>query len=106
MPPWRRCSEACAEPVSSPSAMKHLPISARPSKMVVTCWIPFQIAQARPPHHKPLLTRGLGVLFLVAAPTCSHRWPQIHQLEQHYHQLAQTSRVRSVSQLLIISIKI
>ena len=68
-----------------------LPDLGQTIKMVVTCWIPFKIAQA--PHTritKPLLYQGvLRVLFLLRPYVQPQVTAQIRQLEQHYHQLAQ-----------------
>ena len=68
-----------------------LPDLGQTIKMVVTCWIPFQIAQA--PHTritKPLLYQGvLRVLFLLRPYVQPQVTAQIRQLEQHYSQLAQ-----------------
>ena len=60
-------------------------------KMVVTCWIPFQIAQAPNTRiTKPLLYQGvLRVLFLLRPYVQPQVADQIRQLEQHYRQLAQ-----------------
>ena len=68
-----------------------LPDLGQTIKMVVTCWIPFQIAQAPATRiTKPLLYQGvLRVLFLLRPYVQPQVAPQIHQLEQHYLQLAQ-----------------
>ena len=68
-----------------------LPDLGQTIKMVVTSWIPFQIAQAPATRiTKPLLYQGvLRVLFLLRPYVQPQVAPQIHQLEQHYHQLAQ-----------------
>ena len=57
----------------------------------MTCWIPFQIAQAPNTRiTKPLLYQGvLKVLFLLRPYVPSDMAGQIHQLELHYRQLAQ-----------------
>jgi len=69
-----------------------LPDLGQTIKMVVTCWIPFQIAQA--PHTritKPILYQGvLRVLFLLRSYVQPGMAGQIRQLEQHYRHLAQT----------------
>ncbi|WP_042010887.1 TetR/AcrR family transcriptional regulator [Aeromonas fluvialis] len=68
-----------------------LPDLGQTIKMVVTCWIPFQIAQAPNTRiTKPLLYQGvLKVLFLLRPYVQPQVAGQIHQLEQHYRQLAQ-----------------
>ncbi|MGL6348890.1 MAG: TetR/AcrR family transcriptional regulator [Aeromonas sp.] len=67
-----------------------LPDLGETIKMVVTCWIPFQIAQAPHTHiTKPLLYQGvLKVLFLLRPYVQPKVAVQIRQLEQHYRQLA------------------
>jgi hypothetical protein len=67
-----------------------LPDLGQTIKMVVTCWIPFQIAQApTPASPNPCSIRRLAGA-VPAAPLCAAPGGrQIHQLEQHYHQLAQ-----------------
>lgn len=68
-----------------------LPDLGQTIKMVVTCWIPFQIAQA--PHTritKPLLYQGVMRVLFLLRPYVQHQVaPRIQQLEQHYRQLAQ-----------------
>ncbi|EKP0306672.1 MAG: TetR/AcrR family transcriptional regulator [Aeromonas sobria] len=68
-----------------------LPDLGQTIKMVVTCWIPFQIAQAPNTRiTKPLLYQGvLKVLFLLRPYVQPQVAGQIQQLEQHYRQLAQ-----------------
>ncbi|MFB2831885.1 TetR/AcrR family transcriptional regulator [Aeromonas jandaei] len=68
-----------------------LPDLGQTIKMVVTCWIPFQIAQAPNTRiTKPLLYQGvLKVLFLLHPYVQPQVSEQIQQLEQHYRQLAQ-----------------
>ncbi|MFB2904001.1 MULTISPECIES: TetR/AcrR family transcriptional regulator [Aeromonas] len=68
-----------------------LPDLGQTIKMVVTCWIPFQIAQAPNTRiTKPLLYQGvLKVLFLLRPYVQPQVSEQIQQLEQHYRQLAQ-----------------
>ena len=66
-----------------------LPDLGQTIKMVVTCWIPFQIAQAPGTRiTKPLLYQGLAS----AVPAAPYVRPQVATdppAEQHYHQLAQ-----------------
>ncbi|RQM66819.1 TetR/AcrR family transcriptional regulator [Aeromonas enteropelogenes] len=71
-----------------------LPDLGQTIKMVVTCWIPFQIAQAPNTRiTKPLLYQGvLKVLFLLRPYVQPQVANQIRQLEHHYRQLAQPAR--------------
>ena len=68
-----------------------LPDLGQTIKMVVTCWIPFQIAQAPNTRiTKPLLYQGvLKVLVLLRPYVQPQVAEQLRQLEQHYRQLAQ-----------------
>lgn len=67
-----------------------LPDLGQTIKMVVTCWIRSRSPRPRPPASlNPCSTRGLAGAVFAATLRAATGGPQIHQLEQHYHQLAQ-----------------